>query len=118
MEILLADFVLLGGAFVAFRWALRRPIRFAPLIVAILGAWAFTLVRNAKNLEESAFLIALGLACAGACAVTAVATLGARAGARRSFHYGAFAGALMPLLFVAGIMLRYTACLISGCDLE
>jgi hypothetical protein len=118
MGVLFADLVLLGGTVVAVRWALRRPVRFTPLVVAIAGAAAFTLVRNAKNLEESPFLIGLGLACAACCAVTAVTTLAVRAGIRSSFLYGSLGAVLVPLFFVAGIVLRYTACLISGCDLD
>jgi hypothetical protein len=118
MEIMLADFVLLGLALAALRWALRRPARFAPLIVSIAGAVAFTVVADAEGLEESAFLTALGLACAAAGVVAALASLGARAGARSSLNYGVLAAALVPFLFGAGIILQYTACLISGCDLE
>jgi hypothetical protein len=118
MEILIADVVLLAGTAGAVRWARPRPARFVPLVAAVAAAAVFTHVRNAKNLEESPFLIALGLACAASWAVTVVATLAARAGARSSFAYGALAAVLVPLLFAVGIVLRYTYWLISGADLE
>lgn len=118
MEILLADVVLVTGTWRAVRWARPRPARFVPLVVAIAAAVGFTLVRNARNLEDSAFLIALGLACAASWAVTVVATLAARAGARSSFAYGALAALLVPLLFAAVIVLQYTYYLVSGANLE
>jgi hypothetical protein len=118
MEILFADVVLLAGTAGAVRWARRRPARLIPLVAALAAAAGFTHVRNARNLEESAFLIALGLACAASWAVTVVATLAVRAGARNSFSYGALAAVLVPMLFAAGIVLRYTYALISGADLE
>ena len=79
----------------------------------------FTLVRNARNLEDSAFLIALGLACAASWAVTVRGdSSAARAGARSSFAYGALAALLVPLLFAAVIVLEYTYYLVSGANLE
>lgn len=118
MEILLADVFLLAGTAGAVRWGRHRPARFVPLVAAVAAAACFTLVRNAKNLEESAFMIALGLACAVSWAVTVVVTLAARAGTRSSFAYGALAAVLVPPLFAAVIVAHYTYALISGANLE
>lgn len=118
MSIVLADALLLAGAFVAFRWARVRPWRFLPLAIATGAATAFTLVRNHYNLEDAQFLAALATTCGVAAATVTMGTLGLRQGSRRSLLYGALAVALVPVFFVAGIVVRFTACLISGCDLS
>jgi hypothetical protein len=116
MAILAADALLLAAIVVGVRWATTRHMRFLPLVVAIGAATAFTLARYHYRLEDSEFLATLAAFCAVTGLTVAVAILGLREGAGRSLAYGALAAGLVPALFVAGIVIRFTLCLLGGAE--
>ena len=119
MEILVLDAALIFGAVVTIRWARRRSApRFASLITALVAATAFALVRNHYGLEDTAFLRTLALFCALAAAVTAAICLALTTGFRASAGYTVLAGILVPTLFGTSILVRYSLCLITHCDLS
>jgi hypothetical protein len=119
MEILVLDAALYFGAAAAIRWARRRSApRFASLITALVAATAFVLVRNHYGLEDTAFLRMLALFCAIAASVTAAICLALRTDFRASAGYTLLAGILVPTLFCTSILVRYSLCLITHCDLS
>jgi hypothetical protein len=83
------------------------------LVVALGAAAAFTVVRDTRNLEDTDFLVALAIAC-GSAAIVAAAV--ARGTARRRLVAALGAGVLVPALYVAWIVARLPACLVTSCD--
>lgn len=119
MEILVLDAALFFGAAVAIQWARRRSApRFASLMTGLVTATAFVLVRNHYGLEDTAFLRMLALFCALAAAVTAAICLALRTGFRASAGHTVLTGILVPTLFCTSILVRYSLCLITHCDLS
>jgi hypothetical protein len=118
MGLLIADAVVLAAVVFATRRAAARPARVTPLVLALVAATLFILIRNQYDLEDSAFLWGLLAVSASASVASAGIALTTRQGARDSFIFGVLAGVLVPLLFVAYLALRLTICLITDCDLS
>jgi hypothetical protein len=94
-----------------------RPAAIALVValVALVAAAAFTVVRDTRDLEDTAFLVALAISCGGAAIVAAAF---ARATGRRWLVTAVSAAVLVPVLYVAWIVLRLLACLVTGCDMS
>jgi hypothetical protein len=91
-----------------------RPAAIA-LVVALVAAAAFTVVRDTRDLEDTDFFVALATSCSSAAIVAAAIALGT--GARwRSLVTAVGAGVLVPALYVAWIVVRLLSCLVTGCD--
>lgn len=75
-------------------------------------------MRNHYDLEDSAFLRTLVVFCAIAAAITAACCLVLRRGPRTSAEYATVAAVLVPVLFGASLLVRYSLCLIADCDLS
>ena len=118
MELLALDAAFIDGAVVAIRWARVRPVRVLPLAAAIGAATVFATVRNHYKLEDSAFFLALAVSCSLAGAIAAAACVPLRQGARSASVYATLAVGLVPAIFIADLALRFTVCLITGCDLS
>ena len=91
---------------------LLRPSAIA-LVVALVAAAAFTVVRDTRDLEDTAFLVALAISCGGAALVAAVI---ARSTGRRWLVTALSAGVLVPVVYVGWIVVRLLACLVTGCE--
>jgi hypothetical protein len=83
--------------------------------VALVATVVFTVVRDTRDLEDSAFLAALAVTCGGAAIVAAAVAAPMR---RRWFVNAVAAAVLVPILYVAWIVLRLLACLVTGCDMS
>ena len=118
MEIIALDVVLLVGALAAVRWASKAYTRFAPLTAALVAGATFVLVRDHYDLEDSAFLRTLVVFCAIAAAVTAASCLALRQGPRTSAEYATVAAVLVPMVFGASLLVRYSVCLVTDCDVS
>jgi hypothetical protein len=116
VEIFVLDAVLVAAAVVATRWAIRNPLRFAPLVLGLVSAAAFLIVRDRYDLEDSDFILALTVFCGIAAGISAAAGVALRQGFRRSAAFGALALCLVPALFASSIVVRYTQCLVTHCD--
>ena len=89
-----------------------RPAAIA-LVVALVAAAVFTVVRDTRDLEDTAFLVALAISC-GSAAIVAAAV--ARGTGRRWLVTAVGAGVLVPALYVGWIVVRLLSCLVTGCD--
>ena len=116
MEILAFDVLLAGGLFIGLRWAWRGWERTVPLVAAVAAATAFVLIRDRYDLEDTRFLSALAAASAVAAAGAGAGSLPLTRRTRTATAYALLAAALVPALFAASIAVRYSACLVSGCD--
>jgi hypothetical protein len=90
-----------------------RPAAIA-LVVALVAAAAFTVVRDTRDLEDTAFLVALAISSGSAAIVAAAVALGT---GQRWLVTAVGAGVLVPVLYVAWIVVRVLACLVTGCDM-
>jgi hypothetical protein len=118
MVLLVADAIVLAAIIVAIRWAKARPSRAVPLSLALAATAVFVVIRNHYNLEDTAFLWALLAICAGATVTSAGTSLLTRRDARAAMGYGALAGALVPLIFIASVIVDLSSCLVTSCDLN
>jgi hypothetical protein len=91
-----------------------RPAAIA-LVVALVAAAVFTVVRDTRDLEDTAFLVALAISCGSAAFVAAAIALGT-GGRWRSLVTAVGAGVLVPALYVGWIVVRLLSCLVTGCD--
>jgi hypothetical protein len=85
------------------------------LVVALVAAAAFTVVRDTRDLEDTAFFVALAISCGSAAIAAAAIALGT-GGRWRSLVTAVGAGVLVPALYVAWIVVRLLSCLVTGCD--
>jgi hypothetical protein len=85
------------------------------LVVALVAAAAFTVVRDTRDLEDTDFLVALAISCGSAAIVAAAIARGTR---QRWLVTAVGAGVLVPALYVAWIVVRLLACLVTGCDMS
>ena len=82
---------------------------------AIPSTAAFVVVRNRFDLEDEEFLKALSVACAAAAVVSASLAILLGIRVRRSLLVGVGAIVLVPLLFIAWLIVSFVAfCLIGG----
>jgi hypothetical protein len=118
MDLLAFDAALVGAAVAALHWGRTPPARMVPLAIAIVAGMGFALLRDQYRWEDSAFLIALAVSCGLAATIAAVVPIALGRGARTAVFYATVAGVLVPVIFIASIVLRLTACLVTGCDLS
>lgn len=118
MGLLLVDAFIVGAIGLGVRWALARPPRLVPLLVALPASILFILARNRWDLEDSEFLWALLAGSAGAFVATVALCLSTRQRWRRSLVFGAIAAVLVPILFGAYVAAALTTCLVTDCDMS
>ena len=110
------DALLAAGALVAARWARARWTRCVPLLAALTATVGFVLVRDRYDLEDSRFLWALAVACFVGAAAAGAGSLPLTRSVRMSALYALLSAGLVPVLFAASIVFRYSVCLVIGCD--
>jgi hypothetical protein len=106
--LIVADILILAGAVVAARLARAKPARAVPLVAAAAATVLFVVIRDAYELEDSPFLLALAAVCVGAFVTALSISAGLRQSLRCAATYGVVAGALVPALLVAYYAARLT----------
>jgi hypothetical protein len=114
--ILVLDGAFIVAAVAAARWASRRPARVTPLVGALTAGAAFVAIRDHYDAEDAAFLWSLIALCLLGAALTATASSAFRQTARATLAYSTLAAALVPVVFGASLVVRYTLCLLTSCD--
>jgi hypothetical protein len=77
---------------------------------------SFVVVRNARDLEDNAFFVALALFMVGAAVIAAA--LSFAVSRRLWIQTGIVAALLVPSLFVIYIIVQLIVCGITGCDMS